>query len=130
MRKDHRRIEQLLLLAGEVPIDDAELRRVLDTVDAHLDAEVSVLYPLVERWLPDRIGAVRELRARLKDSLARVWALKGRARQSEVAALRAEFRDHARLEERVVLPALEGLLTASALGDLGAHFGRARITRT
>ncbi len=121
LREEHRRIEQIFTLMSAGPLRPGDLSGMVADVRAHLEAEATVLYPLLERTLARPLAILHENRSRLERALSRISSLAG-----DVAALpgawrelRAAFDAHARFEESVALPALESLLNPPSLERLG-----------
>jgi hypothetical protein len=131
LRAEHRRIEQTLaLLLSDPDIERATLRRCAYDVAAHLRADASLLYPIVERAWHRPIVELRDLQQRMRLLLAKITAknVDPRWRKARLRELEAAFRDHARLEDEAALPWLEGATSTASLEDLGRRFRTFRAT--
>jgi putative zinc ribbon protein/hemerythrin HHE cation binding domain-containing protein len=128
IRDHHGRIEQiLLLLVADPGVEDQVLSGFVADLTAQLEAEASILYPALERALGP-LTAVRKLQHRLQRALSRIVLPDGgdTVRRDRLRMLHAAFREHARVEERVALPALESLMGPQSLDALGREM---RATR-
>ncbi len=122
LRAEHRRIEQTLaLLLNDPDVERATLRQCAYDVAAHLLADASLLYPIVERAWHRQLVELRDLQQRMQLLLAKITArnLHPRWRKAHLRDLQAAFRDHARLEDEAALPWLEGATSTASLEDLG-----------
>lgn len=128
LREEHRRIEQILTLMSTGALRRRDLSRVVTDVRAHLEAEATVLYPLLERALYGPLTTLRQLQSRVKRALSRISSpgCDEIALHDAWRELRAGFDEHARFEERVALPALESLLNPPSLGRLGEEMRAVR----
>jgi hemerythrin-like domain-containing protein len=129
LREEHRRIEQILvLLRAEARVDSPVLTRFAADLTAHLEADVTVLYPVLERALNRPLAAQRELQSRLRQMLC--WISVSRKadalRCDRLRQVHMDLQEHCRFEERVALPVLESLMDAKSLETLGQHIRNAR----
>jgi hypothetical protein len=110
---EHRRIEQILaLLVADPGVEPRALSRFSADLTAHLDAEASVVYPLLEHMLNRPLTTQRELQARLRRMLAGISEPDRfeSTRVDRLRQLRTAFQEHSRFEEAVALPVLESVL--------------------
>jgi hypothetical protein len=122
LHAEHRRLEQTLALLLNDPDAAREtFRRCMDDVAAHLHADASILYPVIERAWHRPAVELRDPHDRMRQLLSRVTAPKidARRRRLLLHELQASFREHARTEESSALPWLEGATSHQALEDLG-----------
>jgi hypothetical protein len=122
-------IEQtLVLLVADPGAEDQMLSRFVADLTAHLDAEASLLYPILERALGP-LTTPRELHNRLGRLLSRILPGRDRAfRGDRLLKLREVFREHSRYVERVALPALENVMNERSLEALGRMMRASRVT--
>lgn len=125
LREQHRQTEQVLALLGEdTDVDSATIVRVVGDMRAHLKAEETLLYPIVERAWNRPLSKQRELHRRMHLLLSKLAAplaaspAHGTLCKTQLSALRVAFREHARLSECAALPWLEGSMSPAALGPL------------
>ena len=130
IRVDHGRLEQiLLLLVADPSVEDGVVSRFAADLTAHLEAEASVIYPVLERALGP-LTALRKLQSRLQRALSRI-ALPGAGeaiRSDRLRVLHAALQEHSRFEERVALPVLETFMAPQSLEALGQEL-RAALRR-
>jgi hypothetical protein len=120
----------LTLLLNDTDAASATLRRCVDDVAAHLLADSSLLYPIIERAWNRPLVELRDPQDRMQRLLPRLKAprLDVHRRRALLQELRAAFGEHARAEEASALPWLEGSTSAPALEDLGRKMHALRAT--
>jgi hypothetical protein len=119
LRREHRRIEQtLVLLASDPGVEETVLRRVLADVSAHLETKETLVYPVVEGTDPRPLRRQREIHGRIRILVSKIARGKVAIRWAYLQNLSITFREHASLVDREVLPALESALSPAALSEL------------
>jgi len=131
IHEQHGRIEQILmLLVADPGVEDRVLSRFAADLTAHLDAEASILSPILERALgPDPLTTRRESQNRLRQMLSQI--LRGRnrdVRSDRLLKLRAAFQEHSRFEEQVTLSALQSVMDDRSLEALARKMHAAHLT--
>jgi hypothetical protein len=129
LHAEHRRLEQTLTLLLNDPDAAREtFRRCADDLGAHLFADASLLYPVIERGWNRPAVELRDPHDRMRQLLSRITEPRVDARRRRVLLheLQAAFREHARTEESSALPWLEGATSSPALEDLGRRMHELR----
>jgi hypothetical protein len=122
LHAEHRRLEQTLTLLRNDPTAAREtLLLCLDDLAAHLLADESLLYPMLEHGWNRAVSELRDPHNRMRELVSMVGTprVDGRRRGEQLHELQAAFREHARAEESSALPWLEGATPPRALEDLG-----------
>ena len=122
LHAEHRRLEQTLTLLRNDPTAAREtLLLCLDDLAAHLLADESLLYPMLEQGWNRAVSELRDPHNRMRELVSMVGTprVDGRRRGEQLHELQAAFREHARAEESSALPWLEGATPPRALEDLG-----------
>jgi hypothetical protein len=118
VRREHRRIEQVLLLLADDPhVEDALLVRFLAEVSAHLVAE-GLVYAKLERGCGP-LTRIREVDRRVRILVSKLSGAPRAARAVYLHSLDATFREHSLCVEGEALPALEGVLARTELRAQG-----------
>jgi hypothetical protein len=119
-----------MLLVADPGVEDRVLSRFAADLTAHLDAEASILSPILERALgPDPLTTRRESQNRLRQMLSQI--LRGRnrdVRSDRLLKLRAAFQEHSRFEEQVTLSALQSVMDDRSLEALARKMHAAHLT--
>jgi len=121
-----------MLLLSDPDAARETLRRCVDDLGAHLDADASLLYPILEEAWHRPVVELRDPQDRMRHLLPKLKApgLEAHRRRMLLHELRAAFSEHARVEEASALPWLEGSTSSRALEELGRkmHAMRAKLT--
>jgi hypothetical protein len=117
-----------MLLVADPGVEDRVLSRFAADLTAHLDAEASILSPILERAFGP-LTTERELQSRLRQLLSRILPGCNRAfRNDRLMKLRAAFQEHSHFVEQVALPALLSVMDERSLEALGRKMHAAHLT--
>lgn len=121
LRGQHRHIEQRLVILEAQDDCAKEFAELVVELNVHLAAEESVFYPDAEQALGRTLEESRCRHGHVGRAVVRAARASGkRAFPRRLLELTEAFKAHARTEERVVHPSLEGVLGAKRLDALGA----------
>lgn len=121
---EHRRLEQTLtLLLNDSDAARETLRRCVDDLSAHLLADASLLYPILEEAWHRPVVELRDPQHRMRQLLPKLKApgVNAHRRRALLQELLGAFREHARVEEASALPWLEGSTSSPVLAELGRN---------
>jgi hemerythrin superfamily protein len=124
---DHQAVDELLAAFAETQ-DGSLVGQVIDLLAAHDDAEQAALYPFAMAVLGNTAVLKRSLAAHsaVKQQIDEVKVLEGAPLVVAVTALGKLVKNHARDEEKNLLPALADKADAAQLDTLGARILQAK----